>query len=44
MLFCDENGEMIKENTVDLVSLGKTMNDVGIVVSQPITENMHCLL
>jgi hypothetical protein len=44
MLFCDENGEMIRENTVDLVSLGKTMNDVGILVSQPISDNMHCLL
>lgn len=44
MLFCDDNGEMITENTVDLVSLGKTMNEVGIAVSQPIADNMHCLL
>jgi hypothetical protein len=35
---------MIKENTVDLVSLGKAMNDVGVTVSQPVSENMHCIL
>ena len=44
MIFCDENGEMIKDNTVDLVSLGKLMNEIGVMVSQPVSDNMHCIL
>lgn len=35
---------MIEEYTVDLTSLGKLMNDVGLTVSQAISENMHCIL
>ena len=26
MLFCDPNGQMINENSIDLITLGKVMN------------------
>lgn len=37
MLFCDDNGQMIQEYTVDLTSLGKLMNEVGVVVSHAVS-------
>lgn len=44
MLFCDENGQMIDEKTVDMNFLGKIMNENGIVVSPQISNNMSSLL
>ena len=44
MLFCDKDGEMINEKSVDLNTLGKKMNENGISVSQPISENMSNIL
>lgn len=44
MLFCDERGDMITENAIDLLKLGKTMNDLGITVSQPVSDNMYSIL
>ena len=32
MLFCDENGQMILEKTVDLNTLGQKMNENDIAV------------
>ena len=44
MLFCDQDGQMIDEKSVDLNSLGKKMNENGITVSQNVTENMSNIL
>ena len=44
MLFCDEDGEMIHERTIDMNTLGKMMNDNGIVVSSQVSSNMSSLL
>ena len=44
MLFCDENGQMIDDRTIDLNVLGKMMNDHGITVNPQISHNMSSLL
>ena len=44
MLFCDQDGQMIDEKSVDLNSLGKKMNENGITVSQNISQNMSNIL
>ena len=44
MLFCDADGQMIDDKSVDLNSLGKKMNDHGINVSQQVTDNMSNIL
>lgn len=44
MLFCDENGQMIEDRVVDLNTFGKVMNDNGILVSLPVSQNLSSLL
>jgi|LakMenEpi03Aug12_release.lakeMendotaPanAssembly.Ray.scaffolds.fasta_scaffold5401336_1 hypothetical protein len=44
MFFCDEKGQMINERVVDMNSLGKIMNDNGITVSPPISQNLSSLM
>lgn len=44
MLFCDEDGQMIEDKSVDLNTLGKIMNEKGIRVGQNISENMSSIL
>lgn len=44
MLFCDPNGQMINEMSIDLITLGKIMNENGITVTQPITQNMPSIM
>lgn len=44
MLFCDENGQMINEKSVDLNTLGKTMNEHNIPVSNQVSDNMSNML
>lgn len=44
MLFCDKDGQMISEKSVDLKTLGRKMNDQGITVTQNIAENMSNIL
>lgn len=44
MLFCDKDGQMIAEKSVDIHTLGKKMNEVGINVHQQINENMCSIL
>ena len=44
MLFCDADGQMIEEKSVDLNVLGKKMNEHGITVSQQVADNMSNLL
>jgi hypothetical protein len=36
MLFCDDNGQMIKDRNIDLNNLGKLMNDEGINIAAQI--------
>lgn len=43
MLFCDNEGEMLKERTIDLNTLGKLMNENGITVGSQISHNMASL-
>ena len=43
MLFCDESGQMKKERNIDLNSLGKIMNEQGILVSPQISQNMSSI-
>ena len=44
MLFCDQDGQMIDEKSVDLNSLGKKMNENGITVASYVSENMSNIL
>jgi hypothetical protein len=44
MLFCDQDGQMIEEKSVDLNSLGKKMNENGITVAGVVSENMSNIL
>lgn len=44
MLFCDQDGQMINEKSVDLNTLGKKMNDNGITVATNISDNMSNIL
>ncbi len=44
MFFCDQKGQMINERVVDMNSLGKIMNDNGITVSPPISQNLSSLM
>ena len=44
MLFCDDDGQMINEKSVDLNSLGKKMIEKGLIISPQITENMCSIL
>ena len=44
MLFCDEDGQMIEDKSVDLNTLGKIMNEKGITVGQNVSENMSSIL
>lgn len=44
MLFCDEDGQMIDDKSVDLNTLGKIMNERGITVGQNVSENMSSIL
>ena len=44
MLFCDQDGQMIDEKSIDLNALGKKMNENGITVSQNVTDNMSNIL
>jgi hypothetical protein len=44
MFFCDEKGQMINDRVVDMNSLGKIMNDNGITVSPPISQNLSSLM
>lgn len=37
MIFCDDNGQMIKEKNIDLNRIGKLMNDKGIALTPQIT-------
>ena len=43
MLFCDETGQMRNERNIDLNSLGKIMNEQGILVSPQISQNMSSI-
>lgn len=43
MLFCDDEGQMHKERTIDLNTLGKLMNENGITVGSQISHNMASL-
>ena len=43
MLFCDESGQMKKERNIDLNSLGRIMNEQGILVSPQISQNMSSI-
>lgn len=43
MLFCDENGQMVNERVVDMNSLGRIMNDHGIVVSPQVSQNLSSI-
>lgn len=44
MLFCDADGQMIEDKSVDLNALGKKMNQHGINVNQQVTDNMSNIL
>lgn len=44
MLFCDADGQMIEDKSVDLNALGKKMNEHGINVSPQIADNMSNIL
>lgn len=44
MFFCDEDGCMIDEFTVDLLTLGKKMTAEGMNVPQAVSENLSNLL
>lgn len=44
MIFCDTDGQMIEEKSVDLNVLGRKMNDRGINVSQNVSDNMSSIL
>ena len=44
MLFCDADGQMVEEKSVDLNALGKKMNQHGINVSQQVSDNMSNIL
>ena len=44
MLFCDKDGQMILEKSVDIHTLGKKMNQAGIAVHAQINENMCSIL
>jgi hypothetical protein len=44
MLFCDQNGQMVDGRVVDMNSLGKLMNENGISVSLPVSQNLSSLL
>ncbi len=44
MLFCDEDGQMIEEKSVDVNVLGRKMNDKGITVGQNVSDNMCSIL
>ena len=44
MLFCDQDGEMIKGKSVDLNRLGKRMNEKGMGVAPIVIDNMCSIL
>lgn len=44
MLFCDEKGQMVSDRIIDMNSLGKVMNDNGIVVSPQVSQNLSSIL
>lgn len=44
MIFCDQNGQMIKEKNIDLNVLGKIMSENGLNITQQINENMCSIL
>jgi hypothetical protein len=44
MLFCDENGQMIKDKNIDLNALGKIMSEKGLNITQQMNENMCSVL
>lgn len=44
MLFCDRDGEMIEEKSVDLNILGKRLGEAGLTVSPQVNDNMSSIL
>lgn len=44
MLFCNQNGEMIEERTVDLNELGNILREKGIEITDQIADNMAAFL
>ena len=44
MLFCDQDGQMVEDKSVDLNSLGKKMNESGITVASNVGDNMSNIL
>jgi len=44
MLFCDQNGQMIEDKSIDLNTLGKKMNENGITVASSVADNMSNIL
>lgn len=44
MLFCDEKGQMVGDRIIDMNTLGKVMNDNGIVVSPQVSQNLSSIL
>lgn len=44
MLFCDKDGQMINEKSVDLNTLGKKMLQNNINVNQQVNDNMTSIL
>jgi hypothetical protein len=44
MIFCDENGQMIKDRNVDLNTVGRIMSENGLSITPQINENMCSVL
>ena len=44
MLFCDKDGEMITDKSVDLNVLGKRLAEAGVTVSPQVSDNMSSIL
>jgi hypothetical protein len=44
MLFCDEDGCMIQDYTVDLLTLGKKLSSCGLTIPTQVADNMVHLL
>ena len=44
MIFCDENGQMIKDRNIDLNALGRIMSENGLNITSQVNENMCSVL
>ena len=44
MIFCDKDGEMIQDKSVDLNALGRRMTDEGLSISPQVNDNMCSIL